>query len=52
MLAAHRDFEAFRGENLAKLMSWLREISLEDLSRDVEDSACNLASLSPCHPMN
>ncbi|MEZ6137857.1 MAG: sigma-70 family RNA polymerase sigma factor [Pirellulaceae bacterium] len=73
MLAAHRDFAAFRGRTHEELSGWLRqilintlhrafarhmkagkrdirrEISLDEVSRKLEESACNLASILPSH---
>ncbi len=71
MLAAHRDFGAFRGESQPELLGWLRqilintlhrtfakhvkagkrdvrrEISIDQISSQLEESACNLAGLIP-----
>lgn len=71
MLAAHRDFGAFRGESQPELLSWLRkilintlhrafarhvkagkrdvrrEVSIDQVSSRMEESACNLASILP-----
>ncbi|MCG8650125.1 MAG: sigma-70 family RNA polymerase sigma factor [Pirellulales bacterium] len=71
MLAAHRDFGAFRGQSQPELLGWLRqilintlhrnfarhikagkrdirrEVSIDQISSQLEESACNLASLLP-----
>jgi RNA polymerase sigma-70 factor, ECF subfamily len=71
MLAAHRDFAAFRGASQAELLGWLRkilintlhraftthvragkrdvrrEVSIDQVSSQLEQSACNLALLLP-----
>lgn len=71
LLAAHRDFAAFRGESQGELLAWLRQILIHsihrtiarhvkaekrDIRRDVsidqvsdrlEESACNLAQRLP-----
>ncbi len=71
MLAAHRDFGAFRGQSQPELLGWLRqilintlhrtiakhvkagkrdirrEISIDQISHQLEESACNLAGLIP-----
>lgn len=73
MLAAHRDFAAFRGGSQPEFLGWLRqilihtlhrtfkqhvkagkrdirrEISLDEVSNRLEESACNLAALIPGH---
>ena len=71
MLAAHRDFGAFRGQSQPELLGWLRqilintlhrafarhvkagkrdvrrEVSIDQISGKLEESACNLAALLP-----
>ncbi len=71
MLAAHRDFAAFRGASQPEMLGWLRkilintmhrtfathvkagkrdirrEVSIDRISSQMEESACNLASILP-----
>jgi len=71
MLAAHRDFAAFRGVSQPEMLGWLRkilintmhrafathvkagkrdirrEVSIDRISSQMEESACNLASMLP-----
>jgi RNA polymerase sigma-70 factor (ECF subfamily) len=71
LLAAHRDFSAFRGESQGELLAWLRQIlihsihrtiarhikaekrdirrdvSIDQVSNRIEESACNLAQRLP-----
>ena len=71
MLAAHRDFAAFRGASQPEMLGWLRkilintmhrtfathvkagkrdirrEVSIDRISSQMEESACNLASMLP-----
>ncbi|MGI9470880.1 MAG: sigma-70 family RNA polymerase sigma factor [Rubripirellula sp.] len=71
MLAAHRDFAAFRGVSQPEMLGWLRkilintlhrtfathvkagkrdirrEVSIDRISSQMEESACNLASILP-----
>ena len=71
MLAAHRDFRAFRGASQPEMLGWLRkilintmhrtfathvkagkrdirrEVSIDRISSQMEESACNLASILP-----
>lgn len=71
MLAAHRDFDAFRGASQPEMLGWLRkilintmhrtfathikagkrdirrEVSIDHISSQMEESACNLASILP-----
>lgn len=71
LLAAHRDFGAFRGQSQPELLGWLRqilintlhrnfakhvkagkrdirrEVSIDQVSHQVEESACQLANLLP-----
>ncbi len=73
MLAAHKDFAAFRGNSQGELLGWLRtilvhtlhrcfsanikvgkrdvrrEMSLEEVSGQLERSAINLASILPAN---
>jgi len=71
MLAAHRDFQAFRGSSQPEMLGWLRkilintmhrtfathvhadkrdirrEVSIDQISRQMDESTCNLASILP-----
>ncbi|MDE0862938.1 MAG: sigma-70 family RNA polymerase sigma factor [Rubripirellula sp.] len=71
MLAAHRDFRAFRGTSQPEMLGWLRkilintmhhtfathmhagkrdlrrEVSIDRISQQMDESTCNLASILP-----